>query len=288
MKYNFCQSFQRPINTLCGLFFATSLTISFASDGIAGEENVTLSPQVQQTIKGDKCAKRAAYRSAMDALSVISDSGVDWPDTLAVSYLETFSIDNRTSYRIVAENMAFQYTLLNKSRCDLSAAKRLITIPDDVKWISRDLQELTKLGNDYLGQEIFDQNNIGGVTTFTANDDKGYVSNSASLVRQYYTEWREDIFRDSLKVNKETNRSESNIRKVLAEVLGVKPSDENAAKITERFVKSLYQALKSNESFELVTGTWTASGIGDPYAGFVAVVATKSQKVLLLEQGYAD
>jgi hypothetical protein len=264
----------------------TLITLLVESSGFSSSDHIRFSRQVQNFVANDDCAKKAATDSASEAFNVISDLGVDWPDYIEVSEISRDFVDQKTVYRIITQGLAFSFNVLNKDNCILSAASRLLTIQQDVKWQNHSMNIAFELGRDYLGEEFFGAANIGGAHTFVVDDYEynNSIHTPQTIVQQYYKEWH------GLDVDLvlESDKSKANIEKILREILGVEAIDDSTRSISEKLNSNIFAALEGNPTFVLLSGNWSAPGIGDPSAGFLAIVAPRSGKVLILEQGFVD
>lgn len=257
-----------------------------ATSALASSDHVRFSKQVQSFIANDECAKKAANSSASEAFAVIRDMGVDWPDYIEVSEISRDIVNQKTVYRARSGGFAFLFEVLNKEECTLSEGARLLTVQQAVNWQSPSMNILYDLGREYLGEEFFGAANIGGAHTFVVDEYEYNTANHTPLaiVQQYYKEWKNlDV-----ELELQADKSKANVERLLLSLLGVEATDVETARISNKLTKNIVAALEGNESFALVSGSWSAPGVGDPTAGFLAIVATRSGKVLILEQGFVD
>jgi hypothetical protein len=257
-----------------------------ASTGFSSTDHIRFSQQVQDFVANDDCAKLAATNSASEAFIVISDFGVDWPDYIEVSEISRDFVGHKTVYRTIAQSFAFSFEVLDEDNCILSEASRLLTIKQEVKWQNQSMNIASELGREYLGEEFFGAANIGGAHTFLVDEYEynNSIHTPETIVQKYYKEWH------GLEVDLvlEADKSKANIEKILRGILGVEALDDSTRSISEQFISNIFSALEGNPSFALLSGNWSAPGIGDPSAGFLAIVAPRSGKVLILEQGFVD
>jgi hypothetical protein len=243
---------------------------------------------VAEMIRRDRCAAKVVDAAASEAFELIVDSGADWPEGVSVVSLERDDSREPINYRVVVAGFAFSFELLNQQRCELSQVTRLKTVVMKDLWSSPEIKSLERLGQKYLGNEFFGDRNIGGATSFLIDDDSGFEWGAVAAVRQYYQEWRGLARPEMISAKIENVKSPANIETLLKEVLSIAGTDRRTTNVAHDFAQIASEALKANPSWTLVSGHWRDVGMGDPEAGFLAIVSSRSGKVLVLEQGFVD
>jgi len=267
----------------------SSNTAQLADHGDGVAAMMRYSDAAQAVVDANRCARKVAENSAGEVIAIAQDWGVDWPDTFDVELVEEVWSPVRTDeikWRVAHSDFAF--LTRTTQRCRILGTERLSTVSGPVEFRSTDMNALAALGTEYLGQEFFGHDNIGGSLRFTVNETDNELS-PIEMVKTYYSEWQ-DLNAD---VELVTDVSEAGLRQEL-ETIGIKAhesdgdDDNQIGAVAAEFLEKLTNALAANRSFVVVRGSWFGSGIGDPMAGFIAIVAPNSGKVLILEQGYVD